>query len=55
VVDFMKKFYNPNMTVSFSTERSIQDELNRESQSDISTILISYLAMFCYITFTLGK
>lgn len=55
MVSFMKSYSNPNMTISFSTERSIQDELNRESQSDISTILISYLAMFLYITLTLGK
>ena len=55
VIEFMKSFSNPNMTVSFSTERSIQDELNRESQSDIKTILISYMAMFLYITLTLGN
>ncbi len=55
VIEFMKNFSNPNMTVSFSTERSIQDELNRESQSDIKTILISYMAMFLYITLTLGR
>ena len=41
--------------MSFSTERSIQDELDRESQSDIATILISYIAMFLYITLTLGN
>lgn len=51
----MKSYSNPNMTISFSTERSIQDELNRESQSDIATILISYMAMFFYVTVTLGK
>ena len=55
VVKFMKAYKNPNMTISFSTERSIQDELDRESKSDISTILISYVAMFLYITLTLGK
>ncbi|XP_076084000.1 NPC intracellular cholesterol transporter 1-like isoform X2 [Mytilus galloprovincialis] len=46
---------HPNMTISFSTERSIEDELNRESQSDVLTILISYLIMFGYITLTLGQ
>jgi Niemann-Pick C1 protein len=55
VIDFMKRYSNPNMTISFSTERSIQDELNRESKSDISTILLSYMCMFLYITLTLGK
>jgi len=55
VIDYLKNFSNPNMIVSFSTERSIQDELYRGSQSDVKTILISYLAMFLYITLTLGK
>ena len=55
VIDFMKNFSNPLMTVSYRTERSIQDELDRESKSDIKTIIISYFAMFLYITLTLGK
>jgi len=55
VVKFLKEFKNPNMTISFSTERSIQDELDRESQSDIITILLSYMAMFVYVTITLGR
>lgn len=55
VIAFMKNYSSPNMTISFSTERSIQDELDRESQSDIYTILISYMAMFLYITLTLGN
>jgi Niemann-Pick C1 protein len=54
VINYLKSYTNPNMTISFSTERSIQDELDRESQSDIATILISYIAMFLYITLTLG-
>lgn len=56
VIEFLKNEYrNDNLTISFSTERSIQDELNRESQSDVKTVLISYTAMFLYITLTLGK
>ncbi|RNA21587.1 Niemann-Pick C1, partial [Brachionus plicatilis] len=55
VIEFLKNYTNENMSISFSTERSIQDELDRESKSDISTILISYMAMFLYITLTLGK
>jgi Niemann-Pick C1 protein len=55
VVSFLKNFNDPNMIISFSTERSVQDELDRESQSDVKTIVISYMAMFLYITLTLGK
>lgn len=42
------------MNVAFTSERSIEDELLRESQSDISTILVSYLIMFAYIAISLG-
>ncbi|PKA60101.1 hypothetical protein AXF42_Ash009785 [Apostasia shenzhenica] len=43
-----------NLTISFSSESSIQDELERESTADVITILVSYLAMFAYISFSLG-
>ncbi|XP_063990159.1 NPC intracellular cholesterol transporter 1 isoform X1 [Diachasmimorpha longicaudata] len=43
------------MDVAFTSERSIEDELYRESQSDISTILVSYIIMFAYITVSLGQ
>ncbi|CAF1029966.1 unnamed protein product [Rotaria sordida] len=43
-----------NFTVYYSAERSIQDELNRQSRSDILTIVISYTVMFLYVTLTLG-
>ncbi|XP_076362116.1 NPC intracellular cholesterol transporter 1-like isoform X2 [Tachypleus tridentatus] len=54
-VGFMKNYSNPNMTISFSSERSIQDELDRESESDVITILISYLIMFAYVSIALGR
>ncbi|XP_018568156.1 Niemann-Pick C1 protein isoform X3 [Anoplophora glabripennis] len=43
------------MDVAFTSERSIEDELDRESQSDVVTILISYLIMFAYIAVSLGQ
>ncbi|XP_035025162.2 NPC intracellular cholesterol transporter 1 [Hippoglossus stenolepis] len=53
-IKFMKNFTNPNLTIAFSAERSIEDEINRESNSDISTIVISYAIMFIYISLALG-
>lgn len=50
----MKDYENPNLTISFSAERSIEDEINRESNSDISTIVVSYVIMFVYISLALG-
>ncbi|KAL2538045.1 Patched family protein [Forsythia ovata] len=43
-----------NLTLAFSSESSIEDELKRESTADVITILISYLVMFAYISLTLG-
>ena len=43
-----------HLDIAFTSERSIEDELNRESKSDISTILVSYLLMFAYIAVSLG-
>ena len=44
-----------NLTVRFSAERSIEDEINRESSADVMTILISYLLMFAYVAVALGR
>ncbi|XP_023634609.1 Niemann-Pick C1 protein isoform X2 [Capsella rubella] len=43
-----------NLTLSFSSESSIEEELKRESTADIITIAASYLVMFVYISVTLG-
>ncbi|XP_070671458.1 uncharacterized protein [Malus domestica] len=43
-----------NLTLSFSSESSVEEELQRESTADAITILISYLVMFAYISLTLG-
>lgn len=43
-----------NMKMVYSSERSIEDELSRETTSDIPTIIISYVIMFIYIAISLG-
>ncbi|KAI4388512.1 hypothetical protein MLD38_000833 [Melastoma candidum] len=43
-----------NLTLSFSSESSVEEELKRESTADVVTIAISYLVMFAYISLTLG-
>lgn len=35
-------------------QRSVEDEINRESKSDVKTVIISYMVMFIYVTFALG-
>ncbi|XP_055920558.1 NPC intracellular cholesterol transporter 1 isoform X2 [Eupeodes corollae] len=53
--NYTKYNMSKNMDIAFSSERSIEDELNRESQSDVPTILVSYLIMFLYIAISLGQ
>ncbi|KAL7984357.1 hypothetical protein Chor_002927, partial [Crotalus horridus] len=53
-INFVKNYDNPNLTISFSAERSIEDEINRESNSDVHTVVISYAVMFIYISIALG-
>ncbi|KAJ4811770.1 Niemann-Pick C1-like protein 1 [Rhynchospora pubera] len=43
------------LSLSFSSESSIQKELTRESTADARTILISYVVMFAYITLMLAN
>ncbi|XP_022947380.1 Niemann-Pick C1 protein-like [Cucurbita moschata] len=43
-----------NLTLSFSSESSIEEELKRESTADVLTIAVSYLVMFAYISVALG-
>jgi Niemann-Pick C1 protein len=53
-IRFLKNYTNPNLTISFNSERSIEDEINRESESDLSTVVVSYAIMFIYISLALG-
>lgn len=53
-INFVKNYDNPNLTIAFSAERSIEDEINRESRGDVRTVLISYIVMFVYISIALG-
>ncbi|XP_026472293.1 NPC intracellular cholesterol transporter 1-like isoform X5 [Ctenocephalides felis] len=58
-IDFMKNWTSTQkpdfMDIAFTSERSIEDELYRESQSDVLTILVSYIIMFAYIAISLGQ
>ncbi|EDV98847.1 GH13378 [Drosophila grimshawi] len=54
MVSYIKNNKSDSMDIAFTSERSIEDELNRESQSDVLTILVSYIIMFIYIAISLG-
>lgn len=44
----------PDLKISFSTEISLEEELNRSTNTDIKIVVISYLAMFLYASIALG-
>ncbi|KAJ2958934.1 hypothetical protein NQZ79_g5538 [Umbelopsis isabellina] len=44
-----------NVRVSYSTESSLETELNESSNTDARTVIISYLVMFLYASLALGK
>ncbi|XP_043243694.1 NPC intracellular cholesterol transporter 1-like [Amphibalanus amphitrite] len=54
-LEYMRNYSHPNMEVAYFAERSIEDEIARESESDTTTVLISYLIMFAYISIALGQ
>lgn len=59
-IDYIKKWeqnetLSANLSIAFTSERSIQDEISRASESDVVTILISYCLMFLYIAVGLGQ
>ena len=59
-VQFMQNFTSvpenvEHMDIAFNSERSVEDELEKETSGDILTIAVSYLIMFFYITFSLGQ
>ncbi|XP_017858960.1 PREDICTED: Niemann-Pick C1 protein [Drosophila arizonae] len=54
MINYIKNNKSKSMDIAFTSERSIEDELNRESQSDVMTILVSYIIMFIYIAISLG-
>lgn len=54
-IDLLSNYSDPNLEVAFYSERSIEDEIERQSQSDVFTIAISYLVMLVYVAVSLGR
>ncbi|KAF0464950.1 multidrug efflux transporter AcrB transmembrane domain-containing protein [Gigaspora margarita] len=44
-----------DIRISFSTESSLELELNKSTNTDIFTIILSYLVMFLYVSIALGN
>ncbi|XP_011198907.2 NPC intracellular cholesterol transporter 1 homolog 1b [Bactrocera dorsalis] len=54
-INFLKNYTSDQMEIAFSAERSIQDAIVELSEGEVSTVVISYVVMFVYVTIALGK
>ncbi|KAK7060325.1 niemann-Pick type C-related protein 1 [Paramarasmius palmivorus] len=43
------------MQIAFSTGVSLEEELNKSTNTDVKIVVLSYLAMFLYVSLTLGN
>ena len=50
----MDSYSNSKIEVAYYTERSIEDQIREIGESDVWTVVISYLIMFAYISLSLG-
>ncbi|KAL5968169.1 NPC intracellular cholesterol transporter 1, partial [Taenia solium] len=50
-----KEAHSREVVVSFSAERSVEDEIERQSNADVRTVIISYLVMVVYVSLFLGS
>uniref|UniRef100_A0A2A4K8N4 SSD domain-containing protein n=1 Tax=Heliothis virescens TaxID=7102 RepID=A0A2A4K8N4_HELVI len=53
--DYRDNWKKDFVSVAFSTERSIEDEIQRVSVAEAVPIAISYILMFIYVTLSLGN
>lgn len=53
--ELMPRAHEAGLDLSYSAEASVQDELARESFTDVTTVALSYLAMFVYIAVALSR
>lgn len=51
---FELKQQNPHVSIDFSTEVSLEEELNKSTNTDIKIVVISYVIMFIYASIALG-
>lgn len=54
-INYLTKYNSTLYDISFSSENSVNDELKREAKMNILIVLISYIAMFFYVSIALGK
>jgi Niemann-Pick C1 protein len=51
---YLADLSKPGVSISYSTEISLQEELNKSTNTDVKIVILSYLVMFLYVSLTLG-
>ncbi|OLL22746.1 Niemann-Pick type C-related protein 1 [Neolecta irregularis DAH-3] len=54
LLDTQKQAENRGLRLSFSTEVSLEQELNKSTNTDARIVVVSYIAMFLYASLSLG-
>ena len=47
--------WEAGLDITFSTGVSLEQEINKSTNTDVKIVILSYLAMFFYVSFTLGS
>ncbi|KAG1753799.1 patched family-domain-containing protein [Suillus paluster] len=47
--------YEAGMNIAFSTGVSLEEEISRSTNTDVRIVVLSYIAMFLYVSLTLGS
>ncbi|WVQ79319.1 hypothetical protein IAT38_001416 [Cryptococcus sp. DSM 104549] len=51
---YLADLKRPGVEISYSTGVSLEEELNKSTNTDVKIVVLSYLVMFLYISLTLG-
>lgn len=54
MIDWVRKLNHPRLDIAYSTEVSLETELNKLLNTDVRIIVFLYLAMFVYVALALG-
>lgn len=52
--DYLGDLKRPGIKISYSTGVSLEEEINKSTNTDVKIVVLSYLVMFFYVSLTLG-
>lgn len=55
LVDLSERSAESGLEIAFSTGVSLEEEINKSTNMDVKIVVLSYLAMFFYVSLTLGS